>query len=330
MPTNSSSLPRRYQQTKPYTMDLQTVTVGVVQATPALFDREKSIDIVIDWLGRAKRAGCQLVLFPESFIPCYPRGLRFDAVVGRRTDRGREQWLDYWANSLDVPSPSVDRLSNAIRDAGLFVGLGVTEREPIGGTLHCSLLYFGPDGTLLGKHRKLKPTGLERYIWGESDGSTLVSYQTSLGRIGGLICWENYMPLARTALYQKGVEIYLAPTADARDAWQASMQHIALEGRCFVLASNQFVRKSDYPERYQADLADEPDIMSRGGSVILSPLGDVLAGPLWDQEGLLTAELDFSLLAKSKLDFDCVGHYARPDVFQLTVVNQPDTQIYPT
>ncbi len=305
------------------------LTVGVVQATPALFDREKSIDIVIDWLGRARQAGCQLVLFPESFIPGYPRGLRFDAVVGRRTDRGREQWLDYWSNSLDVPSPSVDRLSDAIRDAGLFVGLGVTEREPIGGTLHCALLYFGPDGSLLGKHRKLKPTGLERYIWGESDGSTLVSYQTSLGRIGGLICWENYMPLARTALYQKGVEIYLAPTADARDAWQATMQHIALEGRCFVLASNQFVCKSDYPERYQADLTDEPDIMSRGGSVILSPFGEVLAGPLWDQEGLLTAELDFSLLAKSKLDFDCVGHYARPDVFQLTVVNQPDTQAYP-
>ncbi len=305
------------------------LTVGVVQATPALFDREKSIDIVIDWLGRARQAGCQLVLFPESFIPCYPRGLSFDAVVGRRTDRGREQWLDYWANSVEIPSPSSDRLSDAIREAGLFVGLGVTEREPIGGTLHCSLLYFGPDGSLLGKHRKLKPTGLERYIWGESDGSTLVSYQTSLGRIGGLICWENYMPLARTALYQKGIEIYLAPTADARDAWQATMQHVALEGRCFVLASNQFVRKSDYPERYQADLTDEPDIMSRGGSVILSPLGEVLAGPLWNQEGLLTAELDFSLLVKSKLDFDCVGHYARPDVFQLTVVNQPDTQAYP-
>ncbi len=307
-------------------MAFKTVTVGVVQATPALFDREKSIDIVIDWIDRARQAGCQLVLFPESFIPCYPRGLTFDAIIGRRTDRGRDQWLDYWANSVEIPSPSVDRLSSAIREAGLFVALGVTEREPIGGTLHCALLYFGPDGTLLGKHRKLKPTGLERYIWGESDGSTLVSYQTDLGRIGGLICWENYMPLARTALYQKGVEIYLAPTADARDAWQATMQHIALEGRCFVLASNQFVRKSDYPARYQPDLTDEPDVMSRGGSVIISPLGEVLAGPLWNQEGLLTAELDFSLLAKSKLDFDCVGHYARPDVFQLTVVNQPPTQ----
>jgi nitrilase len=301
------------------------INVGVVQATPALFNLEKSIDIVIDWIARGAAQNCRLLLFPESFIPCYPRGLRFDAIVGRRTDKGRDMWLDYWQNSIEVDSEPIRRIQEAIKKAGIFVGLGVTEREPIGGTLHCSLLYFGPDGTLLGKHRKLKPTGLERYIWGESDGSTLVSFSTELGRIGGLICWENYMPLARTALYQKGVEIYLAPTADARPSWQSTMQHIALEGRCFVLASNQFVRKADYPARYQADLADEPEIMSAGGSVIISPLGEVLAGPLWNEEGLLTAELDFSLLAKSKLDFDCVGHYARPDVFQLTVTNQPET-----
>jgi nitrilase len=306
-------------------MTQKTVNVGVVQATPALFDLEKSVDLVISWIERGARANCQLLLFPESFIPCYPRGLRFDAIVGRRTDKGRDMWLDYWENSIEVDSESIRQIQEATKKAGMFVGLGVTEKEPIGGTLHCSLLYFGPDGTLLGKHRKLKPTGLERYIWGESDGSTLVSYSTELGRIGGLICWENYMPLARTAMYQKGVEIYLAPTADARPSWQSTMQHIALEGRCFVLASNQFVRKADYPERYQADLVDEPEIMSAGGSVIISPLGEILAGPLWNEEGLLTAELDFSVLAKSKLDFDCVGHYARPDVFTLTVANQPET-----
>lgn len=305
---------------------MKNCRVGVVQATPALFDVEKSVDIVINWIQRGAEAGCELLLFPESFIPCYPRGLTFEAIVGRRTDKGRTVWLDYWQNSLEVDSPELARIQQAIRQAGLFVALGITEREPIGGTLYCTLLYFGKDGTLLGKHRKLKPTGLERYIWGESDGSTLVTFATKLGRVGGLICWENYMPLARTALYQKGVEIYLAPTADARDSWQATMQHIALEGRCFVLASNQFVRKSDYPERYQADLQDEPDIMSRGGSVIISPMGEILAGPLWDQEGLLTAEVDASVLAKSKLDFDCVGHYSRNDVFQLTVVNQPPTQ----
>ncbi|MEZ0540704.1 carbon-nitrogen hydrolase family protein [Fibrella arboris] len=305
---------------------MKRVNVGVVQATPALFDLEKSIDIVLAWIAKGAAAGCELLLFPEAFIPCYPRGLRFDAVVGRRSDQGRAMWLDYWTNSLDVGSPQLARLSEAVRQAGILVALGVTEREPTGGSLHCTLLYFGKDGQLLGKHRKLKPTGLERYIWGESDGSTLVSFNTEIGKIGGLICWENYMPLARMAMYQKGVEIYLAPTADARPSWQSTMQHIALEGRCFVLASNQYVTKADYPERYQAHLIDEPDVMSRGGSVIMSPMGEVLAGPLWDQEGLLTAELDFSELVKSKLDFDCVGHYSRHDVFQLTVRHQPEMQ----
>lgn len=303
----------------------KTVKVGVVQATPALFDLEKSVELTISWIERAAQEHCQLLLFPESFIPCYPRGLTFDAIVGRRTNKGRDMWLDYWSNSLEAPSAHTHRIGEAVRKAGLFTALGVTERDPIGGTLHCSLLYFGPDGSLLGKHRKLKPTGLERYIWGESDGSSLVSFNTDLGTIGGLICWENYMPLARMAMYQKGVDIYLAPTADARDSWQATMQHIALEGRCFVLASNQVVQKSDYPERYQAELADEPELMSRGGSVIISPMGEILAGPLWNGEGLLTAELDFATLAKSKLDFDCVGHYSRPDVFTFDAVNQPPT-----
>lgn len=302
---------------------MKRIKVGVVQATPVLFDLEKSVEVVLAWLEKGAAAGCQLLLFPETFLPGYPRGLRFDAVVGRRSDAGRTMWLDFWTNSVEVDSPSIKRIGEAVRQTGIFVALGVTEREPVGGSLHCSLLYFGPDGRLLDKHRKLKPTGLERYIWGESDGRSLVSFQTELGKIGGLICWENYMPLARTAMYQKGIEIYLAPTADARPSWQATMQHIALEGRCFVLSSNQFVTKADYPDRYQEAIRDEPDLMSRGGSVIISPMGEVLAGPLWDQEGLLTAELDFAELVKSKLDFDCVGHYSRDDVFQLSVVGQP-------
>lgn len=204
------------------------------------------------------------------------------------------------------------------------MALGVTEKENIGGSLHCALFYFDNEGKLIGKHRKLKPTGLERYIWAESDGSTLVSFDTQIGKIGGLICWENYMPLARMSMYQQGVEIYLAPTADSRETWQSTMQHIALEGRCFVLAANQFVRKSDYPAKYLDDLKDESDIMCAGGSVIISPMGEILAGPLWNQEGLLTAQLDFSVLAKSKLDFDVVGHYSRKDVFKFEVTDQPD------
>ncbi|WP_425635895.1 carbon-nitrogen hydrolase family protein [Algoriphagus yeomjeoni] len=300
------------------------VKVGVVQATPALFDLEKSVDLVISWIEKGANDGCQLLLFPESFIPCYPRGLDFDAIIGRRTDKSRNQWLDYWNNSVEVSSESIRKISEAIHKANLFVGLGITEKESIGGSLFCSLLYFDNLGKLMGKHRKLKPTGLERYIWAESDGSTLVSFDTQLGKIGGLICWENYMPLARMAMYNQGVEIYLAPTADSRESWQNSMQHIALEGRCFVLAANQFVRKSDYPKKYQDDLKDEPEIMSSGGSVIISPMGEILAGPLWNEEGLLIAELDFSVLAKSKLDFDVVGHYSRKDVFNFEVNKQPD------
>jgi nitrilase len=302
------------------------VKVGVIQATPSLFDIEKSVDLVIEWIKKGAEQGCELLLFPESFIPCYPRGLSYDAMVGRRTDKSRDQWLHYWENSIEENSEFTQKISNAIAEANLFVGLGVTERENVGGSLHCALWYFDNKGNLVGKHRKLKPTGLERYIWAESDGSTLTTLQTNIGKIGGLICWENYMPLARMAMYQQGVEIYLAPTADSRESWQSTMQHIALEGRCFVLAANQYVKKSDYPVEYQADLIDEPEVMCAGGSVIISPMGEVLAGPLWYQEGLLVAELDFSVLAKSKLDFDVIGHYSRPDVFEFKVNKQPEVK----
>lgn len=304
------------------------VKVGVIQATPVLFDLEKTVAKVIEWIEKGAKEGCELLLFPESFIPCYPRGLDFDAIVGRRTEKSRDLWLEYWNNSIETTSKYINQISEAIKKANLFVALGVTEKENKGGSLHCSLLYFDNHGQLIGKHRKLKPTGLERYIWAESDGSTLVSYDTKIGKIGGLICWENYMPLARMSMYNQGVEIYLAPTADARESWQSTMQHIALEGRCYVLSANQFVRKSDYPERFQDEIKAEPEIMCTGGSVILSPMGEILAGPLWNAEGILTAELDFDILAKSKLDFDVIGHYARPDVFDFKVNKQPDIKIF--
>jgi nitrilase len=187
------------------------------------------------------------------------------------------------------------------------------------------MLYFGPTGELLGKHRKLKPTAAERLIWGEGDGSTLTAIDTEYGTIGGLICWENYMPLARMAMYSKGVDIYLAPTADARDSWQATLRHIACEGRCFVLGCNQFVTKSMYPADLDGieDLNNQPEIMCRGGSSIISPLGDVLAGPLYDEEGILYADLGLAEVARGKFDFDVVGHYARSDVFQLVVNEEP-------
>jgi nitrilase len=217
------------------------------------------------------------------------------------------------------------------REQELYLAVGVVERDSTysRGTLYCTLLYFGPEGTLLGKHRKLKPTAAERLIWGEGDGSTLPVIPTSFGRVGGLICWENYMPLARMTMYGKGVDLYLAPTADARDRWQATLQHIALEGRCFVVGCNQYVTRGMYPQ--DLEIKDEldlwPEVLCRGGSAVYSPLGDRVAGPLWDQEGILLAELDLGEIARGKFDFDVTGHYARPDVFQLWVNQDPQPPI---
>ncbi len=309
-------------------MSYPKVKVAVVQAAPVLFDREATVEKACRLIEETAKEGAQLILFPEAFIPCYPRGLGFGTVVGSRSEDGRLTWQRYLENSVEIPSPATEKLASAAKKANAYVIMGVVERDSTSqGTLYCTTLYFGPDGTLLGKHRKIKPTAAERLIWGEGDGSTLTVIDTPYGKVGGLICWENYMPLARTAMYQKGVELYLAPTADSRDTWQATMQHVAQEGRCFVLGCNQFVTKSMYPEDLVGleDLNNQPEIMCRGGSVIVSPLGKVIAGPLWDQEGCLFADLDLAEVAQGKLDFDAVGHYSRPDIFQL-IVNESNHQ----
>jgi nitrilase len=306
---------------------MHVVKTAVIQAAPILFDRDATVEKACRLTAEASAQGAQLILFPEAFVPAYPRGLSFGTVVGSRSPEGRLTWERYWDNAVDVPGPAIEALGQAARAATAYLAIGVIERDMqfSRGTLYCTLLYFGPDGQLLGKHRKLKPTAAERLIWGEGDGSTLTVLDTPLGKLGGLICWENYMPLARMAMYSKGVELYLAPTADSRDSWQATLRHIALEGRCFVLGCNQFVTKSMYPADLPGidDLADQPEIMCRGGSAIVSPLGEVLAGPLYDAEGILYADLDLADVARSKLDFDVVGHYARPDVFQLVVDERP-------
>jgi nitrilase len=241
------------------------VRVAVVQASPVLFDRDATVEKAGGLAQEAAAGGAQLIVFPEAFIPAYPRGLSFGNVVGGRTPEGRRLWQSYWEASVEVPSPTTDALGRMAREAGAYVAMGVVERDSqfSRGTLYCTLLYFGPDGSLLGKHRKLKPTAAERLIWGEGDGSTLTVLDTRLGRLGGLICWENYMPLARMALYGKGVEIYLAPTADARDSWQATLRHIACEGRCFVLGCNQFTTRDMYPAslRETDELMRQPEIM---------------------------------------------------------------------
>jgi nitrilase len=309
----------------------QQIKVAVVQAAPVLFNREATVEKACGLVEQVATQGARLVLFPEAFIPAYPRGLAFGTVVGSRSPVGRSIWQRYWENTVEVPSPATRKLGDAAKKANVYLAIGVIERDlqRSSGTVYCTLLYFGPNGQLLGKHQKLKPTGGERLIWGEGDGSTLTVIQTDIGRIGGLICWENYMPLARMAIYNKGVEIYLAPTADARDTWQATLRHIACEGRCFVLGCNQFMTKDMYPEDLKElkELDEQPEIMCRGGSTVISPLGKVLAGPLYEQEGVLFADLDMGAIARSKFDFDVVGHYARPDVFQLIVNETPSFSV---
>ena len=299
--------------------------VAVAQAAPVLFNRAATAEKACRLIAEATSQGADLVLLPEAFLPAYPRGLSFGSVVGNRSEGGKVQWQRLWEEAVEVPGPVTESLGAACREAGIVAAVGVVERER--GTLYCSLLLFGPDGTLLGHHRKLKPTGSERLIWGEGDGRSLTVHSTPAGRIGGLICWENYMPLVRAALYAQGVEIYLAPTADSRDTWQSTLRHIACEGRCFVLGCNQFVTRAMYPPELAEleDVASLSEVACRGGSVIVSPFGEVLAGPVYDREELLIADLDGGELVRSKFDLDVSGHYSRPDVLQLLVHGQPVT-----
>jgi nitrilase len=310
-------------------MELDSIRVAVVQAAPVFFDRDATVARVRELTRAAAGRNARLILFPEAFVPAYPRGLSFGAVVGSRTPAGRRLWARYWHNAVPVPGPTTEALGETARQANAYLAIGVIEQEgEYGrGTLYCTLLYFGPDGALLGKHRKLMPTAAERVIWGQGDGSTLTVLDTAIGRVGGLLCWENYMPLARMALYAKGVQIYLAPTADARETWQATLRHIACEGRCFVLGCNQFFARDDASPSGLCDemdeLADAPEILCRGGSAIVSPLGDLIAGPLFDREGILYADLDLGQIIEAKFDFDVTGHYARPDVLRLVVDELP-------
>ena len=307
--------------------DISPVRVAAVQASACPFDTNRAVEMVCSMTAEAAKEGSRLILFPEAYVGGYPWGLAFGTAVGGRSEVGRRVFGRYWESAIDVPGPEVERMCQVAGDFGVWLCVGVIERDSTysTGTLFCTLLYFGPNGELLGKHRKLKPTAAERLIWGEGDGSTLTTVETDFGRVGGLICWENYMPLARMTMYGKGVKIYLAPTADSRDRWQSTLQHIALEGRCFVLGCNQYVTRDMYP-KYLA-IADEldvwPETLSAGGTAIYGPLGEALGEPLWNQAGIVYADLDMRSIHRSRFDFDVTGHYARPDVFRLIVDESP-------
>jgi nitrilase len=286
---------------------MPSVRVAVVQAGSILFDSERTLAKAERLIAEAAAGGAKLIVFPEAFAGGYPKGADFGTLVGSRTPEGRKLFRRYFESALDVPGPGTARLGEAARTHGAWVVMGAIERD--GGTLYCTVLFFAPDGTLAGKHRKLMPTAMERLIWGFGDGTTLPVIETGFAKIGAVICWENYMPLLRAAMYAKGIQFYCAPTVDDREIWQASMQHIALEGRCFVLSACQYSRPEGAGARETI----------RGGSVMVGPLGKVLAGPVYDEECILTADLDAGEIAEGKFDLDVAGHYARPDVFRLVV-----------
>lgn len=300
------------------------VKVAVVQESPVFFDKEKTIQKIENRVKKYAKTGCNLVVFPESFIPGYPRGFTFGANIGSRTKEGRELYSEYYKNSIDIESEDLKRLEKLANSEKTYLVIGVTEKENLSGSLFCSMLYISPEKGLLGVHRKIKPTGTERLIWSEAAGDSLVTFQTKIGKLGGLICWENYMPLARMSIYKKGIEIYIAPTADSREEWTSTMKHIALEGRCFVLGCNQYFTKSMYPEKYQHLVKDEAENICPGGSVIVSPMGKIIEGPLFGKAGALITEIDLDEVAESKLDFDVIGHYSRNDIFNLDVNGQPE------
>lgn len=299
----------------------KNLRVAVIQAAPVIMDKEKTIQKSVSLIIEAGQQDAKLVIFPEVYIPAYPRGLSFGFVVGSRTFEGRQDWKRYHDNSVIVPSDDTNTLGDAAKEAGVYLGMGVTERDELNGTLYCTYLFFDPNGQLVGKHRKLKPTGAERCIWGDGYGSALTTVETPYGIMGSVICWENYMPLMRAAMFQKGVSIYIAPTADSRDQWQATMRHIALEGRCFVIGCNQYVTKSMYPKdlNYFNELENQPEEMCLGGSCIVNPFGEYVAEPVFGKEEIIIADLELDQVVLSKMDFDPIGHYNRPDVLELQI-----------
>lgn len=300
------------------------VKVAVVQDSPIFFDKDATLKKANEIVGSAASQNCNLIVFPESFIPGYPRGFNFGSTVGNRDQKGRELYSKYHQESIDLESEDLVTLEKMSREHDIYLVIGVTEKERQNGSLYCSMLYISPKNGLLGVHRKIKPTGTERLIWAESDGTTLTTYDTKIGKLGGLICWENYMPLARMAMYSKGIDIYIAPTADSRPEWTITMQQIALEGRCYVVGCNQFFQRSMYPENYKKHLSSQEENICPGGSVFVGPDGKIIKGPLFDQSGILIAELDLDRIQQVKLDFDVNGHYSRPDIFKFEVTGQPE------
>jgi nitrilase len=297
---------------------------AVVQAASVPFDRQAATAKAVDLIRECAQGGATLAVFPEAFIGGYPKGSTFGSAIGHRSDAGRTLYQRYVEAAVTLDGEEVRQLEQAANEHGVFVVIGVIER--LGLTLYCTALMIDPDKGLVGKHRKLMPTSVERLVWGFGDGSTFDVVDSPAGRLGTVICWENYMPLFRQAMYAKGVQIYCTPTADDRPTWQSSMVHIALEGRVFVLSACQTITKDAYPGDYEFEF-EAPDRIMRGGSMIVDPLGTVLAGPVFDEETVLYADIDLDAKTRAHLDLDVTGNYSRPDIFSLSVDTRPKTSV---
>lgn len=295
--------------------------VALVQAAPVIFNKNATIDKVVQEILEAGKQDANLIVFPESFIPCYPYGMTFGFTVGSRNEEGRKDWKIYYDNSVIVPSTDTDRIAKAAGEAHAYVSIGITEKDINTCTLYCTNLIFSPDGKLVYKHRKLKPTGAERFIWGDGYEGTFPIIDTPWGNIGSLICWENYMPLARVALYEKGITLYLAPNTNNNEEWQTTIRHIAIEGHCYVINVNQYVTKDMYPDIFHCpdEMAKLPDKVLTGGSCIVDPFGHYVKDPVWDKEEIIYIDIDMDKVPLSRMEFDGTGHYSRPDVLELVI-----------
>lgn len=298
--------------------NLKTLSVLQIGSSPE--GTENTLKKIVSYEKHIRDAGSDIVVMPEAILGGYPKGESFGTQLGFRLEAGRETFQKYYDAAIDLTGAEIDTLCGLSNRTGAAIVAGIIEKS--GSTLYCTAIFIDPDKGLVNKHRKLMPTGSERLIWGQGDGSTLPVIETKTGKTGAVICWENYMPLLRTAMYAKGIEIWCAPTVDARPAWQATMQHIALEGRCFVVSACQY---QPSPNELKVDVENWPsdNALIGGGSVIFGPLGDKLTGPLLGKEGLITAQVDMDEIAKSRYDLDVVGHYARPDIFELRVNETP-------
>ena len=294
--------------------------LALVQAEPVMFDKDACIRKALRYIEEASKEKAELIVFPELFIPGYPIGMNFGFSMGKRSEAGRIDWKRYYDNSLVVGESDFMALSDAAKAAGAYVSIGFSERDAVIGTLYNSNAIFSPTGEYT-VHRKLKPTGSERLVWGDANRDYFPIMDTPWGPIGSLICWESYMPLARVALYQKGITIYLSPNTNDNPEWQSTIRHIAIEGKCFFVNSDMIVRKSSYPPdlRTSEDIQKLPEMVCRGGSCVIDPFGHELTEALWDEEGVIYAELDMQLAASCKMEHDAVGHYSRPDVLELLV-----------